>query len=140
MKKYFILSTEGNRKNEVANIGHYVDTPPPAGVDYSEYYECDGTWFHASTPVTVVHILQDAQRRRERLVLWYGDNKTGRAWGDIETGYIGRSTGAIKIPLLVHNSRSTGGPAILDDCIVKIATSRGRKVLYQHPEFHEKAN
>ena len=34
--------------------------------------------------------------------------------------YIGNSLGPLKVPLLIHNRRSSGGPAILDHCVVKI--------------------
>ena len=51
-------------------------------------------------------------------------------------GYIGRSTGSQKIPLLIYNTRSMGGDHILDHCIVKIATAVGKHVLYQHPKYH----
>lgn len=49
-------------------------------------------------------------------------------------GYIGRSTGNHKIPLLVNNSRSHGGGA-LTDSIVKISLAKGGKVLWQHKTY-----
>lgn len=39
-------------------------------------------------------------------------------------GTVGRSTGKVKIPLLVHNSRSMGGGGILTHCIIGIRLSR----------------
>ena len=50
-------------------------------------------------------------------------------------GYIGCSTGDIKIPLLVNNVRSRGGPGLLDNCIVGIM-DRPKHFLYQHPAFY----
>lgn len=84
------------------------------------YKVIDGTYYHESTPIAVTQLLEQSRNTRERFVFHYGDVKTGRAWGDSETGYIGRSTGEHKIPLLIKNSRSAGGGAILDHCIVKI--------------------
>jgi hypothetical protein len=49
-------------------------------------------------------------------------------------GTIGRSTGTIKIPLLINNSRSFGGPGLLDDCIIKITVDK--KTVYSHPLYH----
>lgn len=81
---------------------------------------------------------------RARLRFHYGDVKTGQAWGDVETGRVGRSTGTRPIPLVVHNARSMGGGA-LSGSIVKIDAARKnrggtRDVLFQHPDFHDRRN
>lgn len=96
-----------------------------------------GTCFHAETPAAVRLILENARLRGERLRLFYGDVETGRDWlEELDTmGTIGRSTGRIQVPLLIRNRRSSGGPAILDHCIVKIM--RGRDVLYQAANYHQ---
>ena len=85
--------------------------------------EVNGTSYHDDTPREVIDILERARQARFRIRLDYGDPETGESWGevfDIE-GYVGRSTGPIKIPLLVHNARSMGGGAIMDDKIIGIA-------------------
>lgn len=98
-----------------------------------------GTCYHMDTPMEVVNIIEDhlQMRSRPRLKIHFGDAKNGKDWNEenMVEGMIGRSTGTIKIPLLVHNNRSYGGPALLDDCIVKIVTARGGHVLYQHPFY-----
>lgn len=113
-----------------------------------QYKEIDGLFYDERTPEAVCKILSRFNelhrtgRNSPRLRLWYGDTETGRCWmeeNDI-TGYIGRSTGLIKIPLLIHNSRSYGGGVILDHCIIRI-TARNPHVnridcLYSHPNFH----
>ena len=50
-------------------------------------------------------------------------------------GTIWRSTGAKQIPLLIKNSRSTGGGSILDHCILKIVDVKSKRVLYQHEKY-----
>lgn len=99
-----------------------------------KYKEINGTFFHVDTPSEVCDILNDAlnSSRRMRLKLYYGDTKTGRDWHEENdtVGYVGRSTGSIKIPLLIHNSRSYGGGSILDHCILKIKNVRTGKILY----------
>ena len=113
-----------------------------------QYKEIDGLFYDERTPEAVCNILSRfyhmsrTGRIAPRLRVWYGDTETGRCWmeeNDI-TGYVGRSTGPIKIPLLIHNSRSYGGGAILDHCIIRI-TARNPHVnridcLYSHPDFH----
>jgi hypothetical protein len=95
-----------------------------------------GTCFHEETPGEVRYILERARDEGHRLRLFYGDTETGRDWlEELDImGTIGRSTGTIKIPILIRNRRSTGGPAILDHCIVKI--TRQHRVLYQHPKYN----
>lgn len=103
-----------------------------------EYKEINGIFYHAQTNQSVIDALESSRNKRQRIIVDYGDTETGKSWNeqfDI-TGYIGNSTGRIKIPLLIHNSRSMGGGALLDDCIIKISTSTGKRVLYQHPKYH----
>jgi hypothetical protein len=103
------------------------------------YKEYNGTSYHTETKVLIVTILEIARKNKIRLVLDYGDILTGKSWNEIYgiNGYIGRSTGTIKIPILIYNNRSIGGGAILDQCIIKISESKGKKVLYQHPTYNK---
>jgi len=102
-----------------------------------DYKVVDGTSYSIQTPDEVVQVLESLRLNRNRVHVSYGDVTTGRDWLEESTqGYIGRSTGSVKIPLLVHNARSSGGSALLDHCIVRIRMSAGGKVLYQHPAYH----
>ena len=77
----------------------------------TEYKVVNGTSYHINTHSTIVDILERARQNRTRIILDYGDTETGQSWGerfDI-CGYVGRSTGQSKIPLLVYNSRSLDG-------------------------------
>ena len=96
----------------------------------------NGTSYQGFTPCQVIEILEKARQKNWRFRLHYGDKDTGKAWGDIETGYIGRSMGPVKVPIILHNSRSTGGGAISTDCIVKIEESKRKVFLWEHPHFH----
>jgi len=99
----------------------------------------DGTTYHDRTPAEVVALLErnrtTSAYTRPRLRLEYGDAETGRAWGDVETGYVGRSSGPVKVPIILHNLRSMGGGAISDGSIVRISMARGGSVLWQHPTY-----
>ena len=104
------------------------------------YQVVNGTSYHEDTPQRVVNILENLRHNGSRLRIHYGDTDTGRDWMDENdvTGYVGRSGGSIKIPLLIHNSRSSGGGGILDHCIVKITTTcQPKRTLYIHPKYHE---
>ena len=98
----------------------------------------NGTTFHDETPIAVCNILNDAisSRLSKRIRIFFGDKETGKDWNEFydTIGYVGRSSGLIKIPLMIHNTRSTGGGAILDHCIVKITVDK--KTVYQHPKYH----
>jgi hypothetical protein len=93
-----------------------------------------GTCYHADTPVPVIELLEQLRKSRRKIRLFYGDPATGQSWHEEHDviGCIGRSTGAIKVPLLIE-SGEIGGPALLDHCIIRIDTPR--KVLYQHATF-----
>jgi len=94
-------------------------------------------WLHPGTNDAVASTLNNLLATESRVRLWYGDQDTGRAWMEEYDvlGRIGRSTGQHKVPLLIYSSRSTGGPAILDSCIVRIDRTDG-VTLYKHPQFH----
>lgn len=94
-------------------------------------------YFDTEGNENVLKILEDANRNHTKLRVWYGDKKTGRDWGEIYDtfGYIGRSCGTKKIPLLLKRKDSMWGGAILADCIVKITIDK--KCVYQHPMFNQ---
>ena len=109
--------------------------------------EINGTTYNNETPKAVVDILEfnrltrNDHGPRTRIRVYYGDAESGWDWGERYdvAGHIGRSTGRIKIPLMINNSRSMGGPGLLDNCIVAIRTARkidGQTIwLYKHPNF-----
>ena len=103
-----------------------------------EYKTINGTSYDVRTPDEVVAILENARQTRTRLHVSLGDSESGRDWieENMVHGVIGRSTGSIKIPLLIHNRRSLGGPGLLDHCIVRIRTSSGGRILWRHPGYH----
>ena len=100
-----------------------------------EYKVINGTTYHNSTPQQVINILENARLTHKRIRIFYGDSNTGKCWNEEYDviGNIGRSTGSIKIPLLIHNIRSFGGGALLDHCIVKITVDK--KTVYKHNNF-----
>lgn len=108
-------------------------------MDEKSYKVVNGTSYDARTNDEVIRILEICRENKCRIVLDYGDVQTGKSWGETNdiTGYVGRSTGNVRIPILVYNKRSTGGGGILDHCIVRILTSIGKCELYRHPSYHK---
>lgn len=106
-----------------------------------EYKVVNGTSYDSRTPDQVIRVLENARLNRTRLHVSLGETEgpnVGKDWmeeWDV-TGYVGRSVGPVKVPLLVPNRRSLGGGAILDRCVVRIRTSLGGRVLFQHPQYH----
>ncbi len=96
------------------------------------YKEVNGMWFHENTPDAVCNILNNHLHTSRRLKIYFGDVETGRDWNEEHDtiGTIGKSGGDVKVPLLIPTSRSTGGGAILDHCIVKIKEVKTGYVLY----------
>lgn len=105
------------------------------------YKQMNGTSYHEETPDTLCRLLETLRESNARVRFHWGDTETGRDWGDQYdvAGRIGRSCGPVKIPILVHNSRSMGGTGILDHCIVRIqhANKRDGGDIYKHPEYHQ---
>lgn len=97
-----------------------------------------GTFYHRETPDEIIEILERARAERTRIRIWYGDVKTGRAWGDSEQGRLGRSGGPVKCPIILNNRRSIGGGALLDHCIVKVEHSNKRRggAIWIHQSFN----
>lgn len=89
------------------------------------------------TTSRVATLLNNLSMSQQRIRLVYGDTNTGKDWleeCDV-IGTIGRSTGTKQIPLLIRNSRSTGGGSILDHYILKIVDVKSKRVLYQHEKY-----
>lgn len=97
-----------------------------------ETKEINGTHYTTKTNDKVIEVLERCRINRTRIIIDYGNTETKESWNEAfdVVGYVGRSMGSKKIPLLVYNSRSVGGGGILTDCILSIKESRGKRVLY----------
>lgn len=98
------------------------------------------TWYHDETDLEIANVLEACRLCNKRIKFRYGHTtgpQAGQDWGDSANmcGYVSRSCGQYKVPIVLYNKRTRGGPSILDHCIVKIQSSRGDKVFYQHPLY-----
>jgi hypothetical protein len=105
-----------------------------------KYRLINGTAYHEETIKIVTDYLEKARLEHGRVRFSLGDALTGRDWGDtLDCGYIGRSMGVIKIPLLLKNSRSTGGSGLLDHCIIKLEykgpNDKNYREVYRHKTY-----
>jgi hypothetical protein len=100
-----------------------------------DYKIVNGTAYHLQTPDELVRILELCRAGRTRVEFEYGDDLTGKLWGDIERGTIGRSTGNLQFPLVIKTKRSTGGCGLLDNCIVKLTDVKTKAILWIHPLY-----
>lgn len=102
------------------------------------YRYVNGIRYRSLTSGSVIETLEWARKNSTRVHISYGDKDTGRDWleeNDVK-GYIAWSRGSVKVPLLLPTRRSKGGLNILDHCIVRIRTSPGGSILYQHPFYN----
>ena len=108
--------------------------------DKKDYIIVNGTSYKKETPQAIINILEDSRQDQIRLLFDFGDIKTGKSWGedcDIR-GVVGRSCGGTyNIPLLIKTTRSHGGGALLDHCIIKITDIKTKEVLYQHSKYKD---
>ena len=93
--------------------------------------------FSDNTNDKVKQVLTSCHNRKNRIRIVYGDVNTGNDWlEEYEIlGYVGRSTGINPSPLLINNSRSYGGGAILTGSILKIVDTQTKQVLFQHEKY-----
>lgn len=97
-----------------------------------------GTWFDPDTPKKVRAILERYRKSDEKIRIFYGNGETGLDWMEEfdVVGRVGRSGGVTKVPLLIEDGEC-GGPAMLDQCIVRLIDAASRKELYRHPSYHQ---
>jgi hypothetical protein len=152
---------------QVANaIGRQADAPTEAMRGTLDCYELHGrlwaeyskhpvskrTWYRAGTPAKVRSIIEAARKSRQEegnsgqiLRIFYGDPATGHDWiSEYDTiGFIGRTSGSRKEPLILEPLRSEyggvesarGGDIIMTDRILRIIDVRGGEELYRAKNY-----
>ena len=97
-----------------------------------EYIIVDGTSYHKETPADLIRVLEQLRKEMSHIILSYGDVKTGKVWIGItpNSGFIDRTSGPIKVPIILRTLRSSGGVPILAHCIFTIQ-SNTNKTIYE---------
>jgi len=102
-----------------------------------------GTSYNENTADDVIAVLEKCMADKTRVSIIYGSTSgadIGQAWGYDESpsrdiGYVSRSNGSTKVPIIQYSKRSRGAVQIGDEHILEIKTTRGRQVLYRHPMY-----
>jgi hypothetical protein len=94
------------------------------------------TYFDPATDPRAARVLEDSRKRERKVRLILGNTDTGESWLDEYdvVGRIGRSTGQLKVPLLIEPG-ADGGPAILTACLLAIVDWDSGKFLFRHASF-----
>ena len=110
---------------------------PEGGYHLITYRLINGTAYHEATPLDVAQALESLRASQAMTRIFLGDPETGQDWNEEcdVVGRIGRSTGRIKIPLLVPRHED-GGPGLLDHCIVRLVQVGSGQELQRHPRYH----
>lgn len=116
-----------------------LDISVQTGVDGKQYKVCGGTCYHADTQYDVISWLETFRERYQRIRVTFGTVENGQV---IEThkrvGYVSRSLGPVKAPLLVFSNRSLGGEVISTERVVMIEYANKRyceKVVWSNPVY-----
>jgi hypothetical protein len=94
------------------------------------------TYFDPGTSAEVIKVLEACRKTRSQVRLIYGDTRSGQSWFDEfdVVGCIGRSTGWLKVPLLIE-AGDDGGGAILTACLLCIIDWQSGAALYTHTAY-----
>lgn len=94
----------------------------------------NGTSYPTNIPSKLVDVLEKCRLNKTRIVIEYGYTETGISFGEIHdtTGYVGRTTGDSKVPIMLYNTRSDGGMCLMLNRILNIKESKGKKLIYSH--------
>lgn len=90
-----------------------------------------GMWYKAGTPYKVIDVLEEANKTKERIRLFYGNSETGKLWLEEHDviGTVGRSVGAMPVPILLYSARFCGGANLLSRNVLRIDARRRGKIV-----------
>ena len=118
-----VIIKQNNRPYEV----RYKD------LDGFKFFEIGNLSFDRPVRYNLFILLNRLYLSRERVEIVYGDPSNGKRWSDPSLrGRIGRSTGNVKIPLLIKTARSIGGEGLLCGNILFITDAKSRNMIYNY--------
>lgn len=97
------------------------------------------THYEEGTPEGVRIALEQAIKNGpdHRYRIFYGDPATGKDYGEEQDviGWISRSTGEQKVPIILAQKNSSFGSPIHTRIVVKIIHTNVNRVVYRHPRY-----
>ena len=95
----------------------------------------DYSLYGRKTASEVITVLEQSRRRKLRIMITYGNTKTGHINKALPTyrGHVSLTDD--NVPVLMQTRKSKHGIAILENCILKIQESPGDTILYRHPSI-----
>ena len=86
----------------------------------------------------LMSLIVRAWKYKFRIRVFYGDIHTGRSWNEEYDvmGTIGRTTGNIKVPILLSRKNSNYGGALLLSSVIRVDDIEDKKTLWKLPNFH----
>ena len=96
------------------------------------------TYFDPGTDSKAAKVLESCRTHGRKIRLILGDTSTGEPWLEEHdvVGRISRSTGSLKVPLLIE-AGECGGTAILCACLLAIIDWGSGEFLYRHAAYRE---
>lgn len=108
-----------------------------------------GIFYRQGTPAEVIKAISSAYNKGFRVRISHGDLASG-AESYMEIGYIGKTGGFVKAPILLANCRSTGGVEIVTEDVIRVEATGAflgrrtrdgrnacwRHMMYIHPNYH----
>lgn len=94
------------------------------------------THFDPGATPEVARVLERCRHAGTKVRLVLGNTVTGESWLDEYdvVGTIGRSSGPLRVPLLIEEGEDGGG-AVLTTCLLCVIDWRSSRVLYRHPAY-----
>ena len=143
-----------NARDHANQIAHLMNRPELAFSDddyatlagYEKYQAAVAAWerspfgartyFDPHTDPSVRRVLETCRLARTPVRLILGNPRTGQSWLEEHdvVGTIGRSTGWLKVPLLVPQGEASGS-AIQTANVLGIVDWTSGKMLYRHPSY-----
>ena len=161
-QRQYVIATEGgvtcsgfdNARDHARQIAQRLDRPDlmPTADDaasltgYEKYLAAVRAWgesaqghstyFDPGTDPRLARVLETCRRDGSKVRLVLGDTGTGASWLDEfdVVGTVGRSTGLLKVPLLVEPGQA-GGTAILCAHVLALMAWDTGLPLYRHPRW-----
>lgn len=107
--------------------------------DELKHHNVNDTWYSHGIDQKLIQVFERLRASGEEVRVWQGHVTTGRAWIELDhadcIGRISRSSGSMKIPLLIGRDGYDKG-TLFDHSCLRIVRINDAKELWRHPLFH----